>query len=217
MAYTNITDIRAMSNLTTDDISDADLTTLLGKAVAEVNSRINVKVIREEIEYIDEVRENDIDGSNTTFYVKNWKGKYLADLNNDGTVDTSDITVYKVDSDNNETTVTVSSITHDEGKFVLYSAPVGTDELFVTYSYSSFDGDTPDILINLAATYLTIAYAYLKIDAGVATSVKFGNTRISRNISNSYGIYYERYKMILKEINSKASTGGYYADAKVRI
>ncbi len=217
MAYTTITDIRAMSGLTTNDISDDDLTYLLGKSVAEINSRINVKVIREFVEYIDEVRENDIDGINKTFYIKNWKGRYLADFNNDGDVTISDLTVYRVNNDNEEDTMTISSITHNEGKLVLSEAPVSGDDLFITHAYSTFDEDTPDTLINLGATYLTIAYAYLKIDAGTSVNVKFGNTKIVKKISESYGTYYNRYQMILKEINSRASGGGYYMESTVKI
>ena len=99
MALTTTTKVRLLGGLTTDDISDEDIENIISEATKEVLTQLNVKVIREKIEYIDETRENDIDGSNKTYYVKNWKGKYLSDLDMDGSVDTSDIIVYAVDSD----------------------------------------------------------------------------------------------------------------------
>ncbi|RLG11854.1 hypothetical protein DRN69_07270 [Candidatus Pacearchaeota archaeon] len=205
MAYTTVEKVRLLSNLTTADVSDNDVTNLIAEATKELNRLINVKVIREKVEYIDEYRKNTIDGSNTTFYVKNWKDKYLADMDNDGDVDTDDIEVIIADPTNNtETTATVSSISANEGKFVLSSAPDSGKELYVTYEWCYRNPSTPDPLISLACTFLTIAYCYAKINVGRAPQVAFGNTRVYRHI-DSYDHYYRRFLKIVTQINNRMS------------
>lgn len=215
MAYTNVNDIRALSKITVAQVSDEDINRIIGNSTSEINSKVNVNIIREEIKWIDDVRTNDIDTSNQTFYIRNFK-KFIADRNNDGFVDKEDIIVYKV-LDNVETKLTVSSITFDEGKFVLSSAPETKSQLFITYSYSSYDQDSPDSLLNIASTYYSIAVAFLKKDAGVPTTVKFSSIRISRKLSDSYGVYWDKFEMVMQEINSKSVSGGYYAESLVKI
>lgn len=215
MAYTNVNDIRALSKITVAQVSDEDINRIIGNSTSEINSKVNVNIIREEIKWIDDVRTNDIDASNQTFYIKNFH-KFIADRNNDGFVDKEDIIVYKV-LDNVETKLTVSSITFDEGKFVLSSAPEANSQLFITYSYSSYDQDSPDSLLNIASTYYSIAVAFLKKDAGVPTTVKFSSIRISRKLSDSYGVYWDKFEMVMQEINSKSVSGGYYAESLVKI
>jgi len=61
MAYCTATDVRNVTNLTTEDISDADITEIIKHATAELNHAINSKIIEEEVSYIDEWRQNKID------------------------------------------------------------------------------------------------------------------------------------------------------------
>ena len=193
MALTTTNKVRLMTNLSTTDISDGTLDNLICEATKEIMYSINIKVIREKIKYIDETRENDIDGSNTTYYIKNWKGTFIGDNNLDGDIDTDDIVVHAVDSNGTETTATVSSIDYDDGKFVLSTAYDSSYDLYVSYSYCYYNPYTPDPLLSLAATYLTASYAYLKRDVGMSGSQKFGNVTINSKLSDSYGQYYQRY------------------------
>ena len=103
VGYCSMADFRAITNLTTSCISDADAYDLITMAAYQINGDLNTKVIRERVGYIDITRQNERDGSNTEYYVKKWEGKYLADFNNDSQVTTSDIIVYAVDGDGNET------------------------------------------------------------------------------------------------------------------
>lgn len=216
MTYTNPERIRHLSNLTTSDISDAYLFEMIYESTKEINSKINVEVIREKIEYIDLTRQNKIDGSNTTYYVKNWKGKYLADRNSDGSIDTSDITVYAVDNDGTETVATVSSIDFDDGSFVLSTAYDSSYLLYVSYEWSYYDQSTPTALLGLAATYLAIAYAYLKRDSG-APNVRFGNVTINRKVSENYSLFYNRYLELMKDLNSGGILKGSWKESTVKI
>lgn len=202
MVYIVYGDVNNLTNLTSSDISNADLTTLISYATCKVNADIGINVIREPVGYIDSTRENSIDSSNTAFYVQNWKGKYIIDLDDDGDVDTSDITVYQVDSDGTETELTVSSITHNEGKFVLSSAPSPGVSLYVTYRWSYADCSTPETLVKLACIYLTSALAYEKINAGKSPQVVFGNTRFLRHMEAS-NVYYRKYIECVNQINRR--------------
>ena len=201
MAYTTTTKVRLLTNLTTSQVSDADMTNIILEVTKELNSKVNVQVVRERVEYIDSTRENKVNGTNTTFYVKNWKGKYLADMDDDGDIDTSDIKVYAVASDGTETTLTVSSVDYDDGKFVLDSAPTSDKTLYVTYEWSYFDEVTPDAQLSLAATLLTAAYCYAKVSIGSARSVRMGNVSILKEVSEGFDFYYKRYMDILKSMN----------------
>lgn len=201
MAYATYTHVRTLTNLSTSDVGDTDLTSLIAFATAQVNQDINIKVIREKVEYIDQTRENLIDGSNKTYYIKNWKDGYLGDMNNDGSVTTSDIIVYQITSDGTETTLTVSSVVANDGKFVLSSAPSEVT-LYVTYVYAPVSVSDPHALVNLACIYLTAALAYSKVNIGKATSIAFGSSRITRHME-SFTEYMRKYREVIYQINNK--------------
>ena len=74
MAYCSYSDVALYTNLTTSDISNANITSLITEATIQLNSDLNVQVIREPISFIDNTRSNDIDGTNKTFY-RNVDGK----------------------------------------------------------------------------------------------------------------------------------------------
>jgi len=218
MGYATVEDIRLLTNLSTTDISDADLSSLLDRTIGEINSKINVHVIRERILYIDNVRQNKIDGSNTTYYVNNWNGCFLGDTDDDSEVGTGDITVYQVDSSTNtETQLTVSSVDYDDCSFTLSSAPSSGVKLYVTYAYTKINPVTPEGLLILAHAWLVASYAYLKRDTGTANNVRFGRTSISRKISEGHTTAYNKYKMVLNEINNINMGGGSWIESKVKI
>ena len=84
MAYAVIADIRLHTNLDTTDIPDVDVTSLIADLNSVINGDINTEVIRERVLPIDNTRKNEINGSNTVYYVRNWKGRYIVDRDNDG-------------------------------------------------------------------------------------------------------------------------------------
>lgn len=200
MVYTTYTIVRAVTNLSTTDISNDDLTTLITYTTRQLNKDISVEVIREKIEPIDTTRENEIDGVNKTYYIKNWEDKYFADKNDDGSITTADVTVYQVASDGTETTLTVSTISETNKSFTLSSAPAAGVELFITYSWSYVSSSNN--LVQMAATMLTAAWAYARIHWGKPTSARFGDTTIMRHMA-AFDLYYNRYLTLLQQINDK--------------
>jgi hypothetical protein len=210
MAYTTVAQIRRITNLTTSDISDADLTNLITDATAQLNSDINTRVVREKVVSIDLTRENKIDGSNTIYYVQNWKGKYIADMDDDGGIDTGDVIVYQVASDGTETKPTISAVDSDDGYITLSSAPSSGVNLYITYEWCFDDPDTPSPQIALACAFLTAAYAYEKINRGMSPQQVYGNVRFMRDM-RAGNEYYQRYENQISKINSEM---GDFAEAE---
>jgi len=207
MAYCAYTDVNNLTNIATADVANATVTEIIKYATYKLNKDISTLIVREEIEDIDSTRENDIDGSNTTYYVKNWKGKFIADMNDDGDVTTADIIVYKVDSEGTETLATVSTIDPENGKFVLSAAPASGTDLYVTYRWSyancqSSDTTNYDNRVKMACVLLTAAYCYMKLNWGKAVNVSFGSTRFIRHM-DSVDKYYREYQKIIDGINDQ--------------
>lgn len=218
MVWTDISSVKLVTGLTSSDIGDTDLESLISSAQKEVLLQTNINITREPVKYLDETRENLIDGSNTTYYVSNWKGTYLSDRDFDLDVDVDDVKVYSVSSDGTESILTVSSITYDEGKIVLSSAPNNVD-LYITYTYNYFNPITPNPLLKLATEYLVGAYAYMRIDSKNKKSVKFGNTSIT-NFNQGESTYYflfNKYLDIIRQLNETISGGAIWGTSKVLI
>ena len=201
IGYCSMADFRAVTNLTTSCISDADAYDLITMAAYQINGDINTKVIRERIDYLDSTRQNLVDGSNTNYYVKNWKGKYLADFNNDSQVTISDVIVYAVDGDGTETTPTIGSVDVDDCKITLSSAQ-SNKTLYVTYSWSYIDESIPARPLRLACAFLTAALAQARINIGRAPQISMGNLRLYRHM-DAYEEFYSKYLGILRQINDQ--------------
>jgi len=199
LPYCTATEVRSVSGLTASEISDADLTTLITYATAQLNRDIQVKIVREKVEYIDETRTNYINGSNNVFYVKSWKEYYIGDLDDDGDVDTSDVIVYLVAGDGTETTATVSAVDHEAGKITLASAPSSGTEVYITYCASHADMSTPHALVKLACSQLAAALAFTKLDVKKVQSWSVGKIRVTKP-SQGFVEFYNQYRRTINTI-----------------
>lgn len=203
--YCTIEDVRDVTNLTTADITDANLCRLITLAGQQLNRDIQVYIEEERIYSIpgwQGVKENEINGTNTTFYTLHYP---IGDSNNTFKVDTSDITVYEIDSSttpSTKTELTVSSLTPNEGKFVLSAAPTSDKTLLVTYYWSPLSVSDPHPLIRMACMQLTAAWAYQKINVGKSPKFKLGNVQIARDM-DSFKTWMQRYRETLLEINAR--------------
>jgi len=193
---------RVITGLETTDISDANVYALGTYALSFVNSQINVRVVREKVEYIDSTRENDVDGSNTTFYVKNWEGNWIGDIPSSpsGLVGTYDITFYEVDNQGNESTIPISSVNSTQGKIVTSTAPASDSEAYIDYYYTGIDMDTPDRRYYSAVIFLTASMAQARLNIGKAPRVKLGSTDITRDMK-APDYYWNKYLEVINEIN----------------
>jgi hypothetical protein len=201
--YCSTDEVKEIAEIPTD-VTDIQLFKLIRVASLTLNHDVQVYVEREKVSWVNDVKTNDQDVLNTTFYAKNYP---FGDYNNDFRVTTGDITVYKeyTDSygDRQETTMTVSSIDYTTGKFVLSSAPDATDELFVTYCYTPkhFNVNTPSMLIKFATAFLAAYLAKSKV--GDNTITKYTINRLSVvNLPEQVKADYYRYLDLVDRIKS---------------
>ena len=200
--YCSPEDVRTIANLSSDDISDSRLYDIITFAMAQINHEINSKIIEEKIEQIDLTRENKIDGSNKTFYVKKSFEWYIGDADDDGDVDTDDITVYKYASDGTKTEMTISEIYPNEGKFVLEDAPESGSTLTVTYVYAPVSESDPHPMLKQACAYLAAALAFTRIETGYYEKLQLGKLTL-QNMTSGFTQFYRLYERILHMLKSR--------------
>ena len=54
MVYCTYSDVNLITNISSSDISNADITSIIAQATVELNRKINIKVVRERLNHIDE-------------------------------------------------------------------------------------------------------------------------------------------------------------------
>lgn len=218
MVWASTNEVKLLTGLTDNDIGADDLKSLIGIAQKEVLMQINNRVVRESIEYIDETRGNEIDGTNKIYYIKNWEGNFISDYNYDFSVNASDVTMYSVDGDGVESEVSIDSVTYDEGKIVVAVAQSNVD-LYITYVYTYFDPVNPDPLLKLATEYLAGAYTYMRINSSQKKKVKFGNVTITNGIGSesAYSFLFDKYMDIIRQLNENSGRGAIWGVSKVLI
>ena len=207
--YCTVDDVRHICNLTTNDITDTQICNLIEYTTRELNADINVHHEEERLDYINSVKDNELNANNTTFYTEDYP---IGDNNDDGAVDTTDITVWEYSSDGeSRSQVTVSSIVPNEGKLVLSNAPASDVILKVTYKSCQRSASDPHALIPVAAALLTTAWAYTKINVGKAPRWQMGSTKIWRDMK-SFDTYYNKYLKIVAKINDRSLGDSIEAD-----
>lgn len=190
MTYCTYEGINTFSNITSSDISNADITKIIAGATKELNGLINIKVSREPVMQIDTTRKNSVDSTNDTFYIQKWD-KSFADMDNDGIITTNDINVYQVDSDGVETRLpvktvagcssyqkwgfsaakTINSPTGLANDTTAYTASISVDGVANSISVVGSAAQTMSTLIdeinadltNATASWDSTSYGYIKI------------------------------------------------------
>lgn len=196
MQWATIDLVRKLTKTSSSDFSDLEITSFIAEAQRKVCSDLTTIIIREKVEYIDSYRSNNIDGSNTTFFMRNWLGNNLSDLNFDNEVNTKDVKVYILNtSTNTETEVVPASIDINNCSFTLSSAPVSNSIIYVTYSYIGTDPYRPNSLLSSCVAYLAGSYMFLGEDG---FEVRFGNVVLKPGKDGGRGKqFHEEYKNLL--------------------
>lgn len=217
--WASVSNIRKIAGVTTTDFTDAELQSFLELAQKEVNSKIITRVNREKIEYLDQYRQNKIDGSNTIYFCKNWysnkRTNYLSDTNYDNEVNTTDIRLVQYNKNTQlESDITVSSIDISNCSFTL-STPVNNVDLFVSYNYSPIDPTNPDPIVSQCVSYLASSYLFVGTDG---FKVQFGNVRIEPGMSGGKGKQlYDKYQELLQQLVVNANGGALWSDMAIKI
>jgi hypothetical protein len=203
MAYCTAAEVRVIANISTTRVDDTNMATLINEATISLNRDIGIRVENEYVSYIDTERENDVDGVNTTFYLRNCGRGYedhIGDRNDDGDVTTADITFYSLSSDGTRSTYTVSSVDDAAlGKFTLTTAPTNGHRAYV--SYVSFPLAHDSTLVKRACKYLSAAIAYDYLEFGQFTRFKSQGIQIFRH-TDAGDKFLERYDRTVNSILS---------------
>jgi len=201
MVYTTVSDIRVISGITEDEISNSILTDIIEYAEAEILRQINVRMVDEDLD--PDLDGTGIDGSNVTFYTKN---KPIADINRDSTIDSNDIIVYVWDNEQDESTknkVTVSTVQADSGRVVLETAPAKNKER-ISANYSYHKNTIDYTLVTKASAYLTAYLAVLRLSGRLPISYTLGRA-LRVNTKDMGHRFYHEYLSILNMINVQTS------------
>ena len=228
MAYTTTEDVRAVSDLTTSDISDLDLFKLITRAQSRVQRDTSKKVTEERFLYIDNYRKNFVNGENSIFFTDNsfyWPLAVDPDNHSDGSTDLNinDVKVFLYNITNqNRTQLTVSTV-NPYGQIVLTTAPPAGKLVFVTYRVSpvyaadtfpatsqdlgvpnnmQFQAVNLDPLIKQATEELTIAFAYSKVEARQHGKITLRDLSVTR-MPSGYKDFLNRYYTTLTTINDR--------------
>jgi hypothetical protein len=212
--WTEIETVRNITGVSEDDYTDDQVVQFITLAQREVNSKINTKVVREFIDYLDDVRKNDINGTTTTFYLSKWKGNYLGDTDYDGDIDIDDIEVYQVDEDDVETELTPTSINYKQMSFTLSSAPDSNKDLYVTYTYCPVDPVNPDAFLSQLTAYLASSYMVSGEESG---SIRLGSLALGESRQTLYDRYYNKYLSLMGQLQENLTGGAIWGLTAVQI
>jgi len=222
MTYCSVNQVRLVSGLESNQITDADIRDIRDEvATSELNDDINQKVQDEKLNVtISGEKENDIDGSNKTFYLQGTHKSELqvGDRNNDGTVDSTDLNVYQIvdnDNDGTDERVTNLNVTLDDreiGKLTVEDSSnnaLEEGDVFVSYELAPLDEDGygtdfssggPAKQIETACAQLTAAYCFTNIEAAKLKDFDIGNVSINTQ-SEGAQIMRSEYRDTVRRIN----------------
>lgn len=207
MTICTAAEVREIANISTTRADNTTVTNWIGYATQTVNREIGIRVADEEILPIDNERENDINGSNTTYYLATCgrgPANYVGDRDNDGDVTTADIEIYSLDSSGTRATVTISSVDDEAlGKLTVSSAPTSGYRLFA--SYVLFPLPQNHDLIKLAVMNLSASLGYDYLEIGQLVRVRTQGMQVFRHTSAG-DVFYDRYKRIRDAILSSRLT-----------
>lgn len=195
MVFCNVMAVRDIISLTTDDITDEKVMVLIKRAQIKIAQEIYVYHEDELVEYINSEKDNEINGSNQTYYIRFWP---IADRNQNGVVDKNDVNFYKFDSEGTRTEMTISSVDASLGKITLSEAPTTSYTLRVTYS--SIPPNIRDTDLEDACTFLTAALCYSKCEP---TLLKHLDTLDVLRMPDPYNRFMEIYRDTMKRIKSE--------------
>ena len=172
-----------------------------------MNADIQVKWEDERLSYLSNEKQNTIDSSNQTFYTQHFP---LGDRDNNGVLSGIDVYCYSLDASGTRNDIIATSLDDSvKGKFTLASAPSSDKTYYVTYYSSPVDMETPNALVNLAATQLVAALCFTRIDAKKVGSFRVGKVAVMKQ-SDAFNTYLRHYNNTINRIKQecfKVATG----------
>lgn len=203
------------SDITETQMSNTEVDALIAKVIPELNNDLNLGISGERLFQIDNWRENKVNGVNTIYFpsslfAQNNYGDYypefyIGDSDNDGSVDTSDLTFTEYKSDKTYADIAVSSISYDDGKVTLASAPASSSRLVWSGSISPVKQESDancDGRLKLACGLLVKAYALKKISPKHFSKIDFESLKISKGRNDAGDEAYNQYKELIDQMRA---------------
>lgn len=204
MAVCTVNDVRLVSDVTEDEINDVDLKKMIDSAIPLFNREIRSEVRREKIQHIDYWHQNDVDGSNKTFYLKYPQaGYYIGDKDNSGAVTTDDVTLEEWDSGGSISDLTINSVDAETGKIVVGTAPATGSRVYAYYNYVPVNIGS-DRIATQAMAHLAAALSQTKLGAGQFEKVSLRVLDMTKQ-SESFQKHYDQYRKYMNTIKEKMS------------
>lgn len=201
IAYCGTADIRNITNLSTSEITDTQVSNLITQATYDINADIGVTWYVK----LGDVNHTigNINGTNTEFTLKYAP---IGDLDNDGSVGTADIEVWrKLASETHWTKQSspISSIDdHEFGKITFSAAPSSSYDYILKYVW--FPKPYDDKLITKACTELTSYLCFLRVNLKDVSSYRIGKVAVSKTARHPGMVsFYDRYQATLGKIRGK--------------
>lgn len=209
--YCSLAELRKISNLQANEITDVDVLALMPVISKIVHGKIMRKIKLERL-------EGPVDGSNTIFYTSK---RPLSDMDMDSDVDGDDVKIYYGTYDANNrlnygSVQTVSSVDARGGRITMSTAPTTTTAkagVYCTYGHTIEDIDYADV--KRAATYFLAHYCSLKVKGETPNFEQIEAPYLRGNIAGSIGLPYDAWKYpflvagwnLLREILGKGTDG----------
>ncbi len=201
-------DVRALTGVSDSVASDEVIGGLLPFAAAQLNEDIQVKYKDWRVTSVDSYRENNINSSNTVFFVPDDR-KPIGDYLSTGVISGGAVRAYVVrsggtDSSFQRVDLIVDSILDDEqGKFQLAVAPSSSDILYISHAHTPLEMSTPHPSIKKAICQMVAALAYTRVDVAKVSSFSVGKVRVMKQ-SEAFKKFMADYQATVYKILSES-------------
>lgn len=207
MTYCDIQKIRLVAGLGSDRISDSELRDLRDDvATPKINEDVNTIIMDEKVDYISTDKENNIDGSNKTFYAREVDAEYnfIGDFNDDGVVDDSDLEAFQV-ADGERTDLSVTLVDHETGELTIEKPngdAVKEGDIYLNYAVAPADEKTPSKMIEIACAQLTGMFGHSNVSIENFNNFSIGSVTVDDSDSSSSELFRD-YQKTLMQINQR--------------
>lgn len=204
MSYTALDDIREMTGIEKDEVSDIVLGTLRDRAEQKLIKDITIKFNQQSMN--PDLDGNKLNGSNKTFYTKE---SPIADVDRNSSIDGDDITVEVWGDAADESTKSeykVSSVESESGRVTLSSAPSANDEV-ITATYSVYLAEEVPSwkMLKTASVYMAGYLSVIKFRGKEPAKYKIGD--FTYDDESPGRVFKREYISTLNEITDRTSVG----------
>lgn len=202
MTYCDVNLVRTISGLDNTEIRDAKIQDLRDQvAISRLNDDVQTRVDAEKITSLSSSRQNERDGENKDFFLKEMHNNYrsLGDLNDDGEIDSDDVMVWQI-LDGERTSVEVDQIVDpDAGHFRTVDPVDKNADLYANYRHCPVNASEPNSMLSVACAQLTGAFCFSNIETAKLKDFAIGDVDINTQ-TEGFSIMMDQYTESMRRI-----------------